>query len=161
EVPERIERLVAERTGIEWTDYVKREVVGKNRWTNSANHFVPGEDHTARVHTDITAPASSEAQQWDGWGTALKPAIEPIILARKPLDGTVANNVLAHGVGGLNIDACRVQTDDDTSRTPSVVGDTSAPMGRGIAMGGRGHAAGRFPANVSLDEHAAKEMDEQ
>src|SRR5699024_7151319 len=61
EVPERIERLVAERTGIEWTDYVKREVVGKNRWTNSANHFVPGEDHTARVHTDITAPASSEA----------------------------------------------------------------------------------------------------
>ena len=59
EVPERIERLVAERTGIEWTDYVKREVVGKNRWTNSANHFVPGEDHTARVHTDITAPATS------------------------------------------------------------------------------------------------------
>src|SRR5699024_3436703 len=114
EVPERIERLVAERTGIEWTDYVKREVVGKNRWTNSANHFVPGEDHTARVHTDITAPASSEAQQWDGWGTALKPAIEPIILARKPLDGTVANNVLAHGVGGLNIDACRVGTTVET-----------------------------------------------
>ena len=80
EVPERIERLVAERTGIEWTDYVKREVVGKNRWTNSANHFVPGEDHTERVHTDITAPATSEAARWSGWGTALKPAIEPIIL---------------------------------------------------------------------------------
>ena len=108
-----------------------------------------------------TAPKTAEAQRWDGWGTALKPAIEPIILARKPLDGTVANNVLAHGVGGLNIDACRVSTDEDTSRTPSVVGDTSAPMGRGIAMGGRGHSAGRFPANVLLDEHAAKEMDEQ
>ena len=139
----------------------ERKVVGKNRWTNSANHFVPGEDHTARVHTDVTAPATAEAQRWDGWGTALKPAIEPIILARKPLDGTVASNVLAHGVGGLNIDACRVSTDEDTSRTPSVVGDTSAPMGRGIAMGGRGHSAGRFPANVLLDEHAAKEMDKQ
>ena len=66
-----------------------------------------------------------------GLGTQIKPAIEPIILAQKPLDGTVANNVLAHGVGGLNIDACRVGTDEDTSRTPSVVGDTSAPMGRG------------------------------
>src|SRR5699024_10472938 len=74
----------------------KREVVGKNRWTNSANHFVPGEDHTVRVHTNITAPATSEAAKWDGWGTALKPAIEPINLACKPLDGTVANNVLAH-----------------------------------------------------------------
>ena len=163
EVPERIERLVAERTGIEWTDYVKREVVGKNKWTNSANHFVPGEDHTARVHTDITAPATSEAAKWDGWGTALKPAIEPIILARKPLDGTVANNVLAHGVGGLNIDACRVQTDDDTARTCNGVGNSSsfdmAASGKRRVNGGS--PAGRFPANVLLDEHAAKEMDEQ
>src|SRR5699024_1296395 len=95
------------RKGTPGEAWGKREVVGKNRWTNSANHFVPGEDHTARVHTDITAPATSEAAKWDCWGTALKPAIEPIILARKPLDGTVANNVLAHGVGGLNIDACR------------------------------------------------------
>jgi len=105
----------------------------------------------------VTSPVFGMRAQ----GTQLKPAIEPIILAQKPLVGTVANNVLAHGVGGLNIDACRVSTDDDTSRTPSVVGDTSAPMGRGIAMGGRGYSAGRFPANVLLDEHAAKEMDKQ
>ena len=82
-----------------------------------------------------TAPKTAEAQRWDGWGTALKPAIEPIILARKPLDGTVANNVLAHGVGGLNIDACRVD--------------------------GESASAGRWPANVLLDEHAAEEMDKQ
>ena len=167
EVPERIERLVAERTGIEWTDYVKREVVGKNKWTNSANHFVPGEDHTARVHTDITAPATSEAQRWDGWGTALKPAIEPIILARKPLDGTVANNVLAHGVGGLNIDACRVPTDDGK---PAYV-YRNGPGGNTFSVGEEpdgtrteaavGSPAGRFPANVLLDEHAATEMDKQ
>ena len=158
EVPERIERLVAERTGIEWTDYVKREVVGKYQ---SGLHTGPSGVGGHGEGGEVTTSHSDAAKQWDGWGTALKPAIEPIILARKPLDGTVANNVLTHGVGGLNIDACRVSTDDDTSRTPSVVGDTSAPMGRGIAMGGRGHSAGRFPANVLLDEHAAKEMDKQ
>jgi site-specific DNA-methyltransferase (adenine-specific) len=58
--------------------------------------------------TDITAPATPEAKQWAGWGTALKPALEPITVARKPLIGTVAENVLEHGTGGLNIDGCRV-----------------------------------------------------
>ena len=53
-------------------------------------------------------------QDWQGWGTALKPAHEPIVMARKPLDGTVANNVLTYGVGGINIDGCRVQSDDKT-----------------------------------------------
>ncbi len=56
----------------------------------------------------VGGPVTPEAEVWDGWGTALKPAHEPIVLARKPLDGTVANNVLKHGVGGLNIDGCRV-----------------------------------------------------
>ena len=58
----------------------------------------------------ITAPATSEAQQWEGWGTALKPALEPITVARKPFKGTVAGNVLEHGTGAINIDGCRVGT---------------------------------------------------
>ena len=58
---------------------------------------------------NITAPATDAAKQWDGWGTALKPAFEPFILARKPLDGTVADNVQRHGTGAMNIDGCRVQ----------------------------------------------------
>ena len=151
------------RKGTPGEAWEKREVVGKNRWTNSANHFVPGEDHTARVHTDITAPATSEAQRWDGWGTALKPAIEPIILARKPLDGTVANNVLVHGVGGLNIDACRVATDDDTGRAQGtdIKGGNFVHGTVKSDYVSQSHAAGRFPANVLLDEHAAKEMDKQ
>lgn len=64
----------------------------------------------ARQFTEvsITAPATEAARQWQGWGTALKPAFEPFILARKPLDGTVASNVLTHGTGGLNVDECRV-----------------------------------------------------
>ena len=62
----------------------------------------------------ITAPATEDAKTWDGWGTALKPAFEPIVLARKPIKGTVAANVLQWGTGAINIDDCRVPlTDDD------------------------------------------------
>ena len=111
------------------------------------------------------SPMSDAAKQWDGWGTALKPAIEPIILARKPLDGTVANNVLAHGVGGLNIDACRVPTTDrwEASGVQSAPGSSlqgSADGSLNVSVSAT-HEAGRFPANVLLDEHAAAEMDKQ
>ena len=60
---------------------------------------------------NVTVPATDAAKQWDGWGTALKPAWEPILVCRKPLDGTVAQNVLAHGTGAINIDGCRVGSD--------------------------------------------------
>jgi site-specific DNA-methyltransferase (adenine-specific) len=63
-------------------------------------------------HSAITAPATDAARQWSGWGTALKPAWEPIIVARKPLVGTVAENVLTHGTGGINVDGCRVASSD-------------------------------------------------
>ena len=66
---------------------------------------------------DITAPATPEAAQWDGWGTALKPAFEPIVLARKPLaEKTVARNVLAHGTGAINVDACRIESGENLLR---------------------------------------------
>ena len=61
---------------------------------------------------NVTVPATDAAKQWDGWGTALKPAWEPILVCRKPLDGTVAANVLAHGTGAINIDGCRVVGED-------------------------------------------------
>ena len=61
---------------------------------------------------DITVPATPEAQQWEGWGTALKPSLEPITLARKPFKGTVAANVLEHGTGAINVNGCRVETTD-------------------------------------------------
>jgi len=73
---------------------------------------------TERLENYITAPATPEAKQWDGWGTALKPAIEPITVARKPLsEKTVAKNVLKYGTGGINIDGCRVKTDEDQRRS--------------------------------------------
>ena len=163
EVPERIERLVAERTGIEWTDYVKREVVGVQKGAMSGWNM---DGTTKFVDRNLTAPATSDAARWDGWGTALKPAIEPIILARKPLDGTVAQNVLAHGVGGLNIDACRVEAGDLEDLQKNW--DRMQSANQGIATTRLGQIdlsdrkpTGRFPANVLLDEHAAKEMDRQ
>ena len=155
----------------------EREVIGrrvrlgdkKSYGNNGANAFGGYADNSEG--DPATAPATSEAQQWSGWGTALKPAIEPIILARKSLDGTVANNVLAHGVGGLNIDACRVGMSDADREAAKVPQPVQHNDGRAVYQMGTGEGrngatfepapAGRFPANVLLDEHAAKEMDEQ
>ena len=148
----------------------EREVVGAGKSGKTYGMGGLRGVETSTGSFDITAPATSEAQRWDGWGTALKPAIEPVILARKPLDGTVANNVLAHGVGGLNIDACRVQTDEAIPSHHGTSGAAGVTMGKyrdyvpgsaTAASASNVQTAGRFPANVLLDEHAAKEMDEQ
>src|SRR5699024_10737867 len=117
--------------------------------------------HGGQQVVDITAPATPEAAEWDGWGTALKPAVEPIVAARKPFKLTVAANVLEHGTGALNIDACRIGTTED-------IGSRPAPTkGWGWGMGGDGKhgwtpsTSGRWPANVILDEHMAGALDEQ
>jgi site-specific DNA-methyltransferase (adenine-specific) len=97
-------------------------------------------------------PATPAAQQWDGWGTALKPAHEPIVVARKPLIGTVAANVRAWGTGAINVDGCRVETDDDLSGGTygGVFGASRNPDGslpKAIGSGDKG----RWPANVIHD----------
>jgi DNA modification methylase len=107
------------------------------------------------------APATDAAKQWQGWGTALKPAFEPIVVARKPLTGTVAANVLEHGTGALNVDACRIGTDAGTTAAGAgpqgdIYGDgLNGP--RGVPVAG----LGRWPANVILDEHTAAIVDQQ
>jgi len=110
---------------------------------------------------DITAPATDAAKQWEGWGTALKPAHEPIVVARKPLAGTVAANVLQHGTGALNIDGCRVGMSDADRQTI----ESATWIGRNLdrkAYGTYGtdgtdqamttHPAGRWPANVIIND---------
>ncbi len=92
---------------------------------------------------------------WDGWGTALKPAYEPVVLCRKPLSGTVAGNVLRHGCGGLNIDGCRVGTDEDTRREKGGWQDNGYVTGKYDpdkynAFDSRPQQ-GRWPANVITD----------
>jgi len=122
----------------------------------------------------IRGPITAEAARWQGWGTALKPAWEPIVLARKPLAGTVAANVAAHGTGALNIDGCRIGLADDV---PSVraIRKTDYPQnytgdgpGWGRSRGGQAGdvvdwrpTLGRWPANVVLDQEAAAMLDAQ
>lgn len=104
----------------------------------------------------LTAPATDAARQWEGWGTALKPAHEPICVARKPLVGTVAANVLEFGTGALNIDGCRVETSDNlnggayaASSSKDVADATSFAMG--ARAGVFAQPAGRWPANLIHD----------
>jgi DNA modification methylase len=124
---------------------------------------------------DATTP---EAKQWDGWGTALKPANEPIVVARKPLsEKTVAENVLKWGTGGINIDDCRIPTNDKLGGG-ALTGSFSASEGwdrpwrhdedvikekvqETKLKVAKAESLGRFPANVILDEEAGQMLDEQ
>jgi len=100
-VDELVQRIEAER------EVLGQKTAGIANPDDHDRHTIGG---STSVVVDITAPATPEAQQWAGWGTALKPALEPITVARKPLVGTVAANVLEHGTGAINVDGCRVGT---------------------------------------------------
>lgn len=144
---------------------VKGEVIGQKtgkgyssqQEKNLEHGFCEYKEGLPYEHADLNeyALASDEAKQWQGWGTALKPAHEPIVLARKPIVGTVANNVLTYNVGGLNIDGTRVETNDKWEAT----GKQSAPS-QTLQGGVDGslnvsvsttHPLGRFPANFIHD----------
>ncbi len=134
----------------------ERETIGRYVEGSAPGGF--GEHRFSFASRDITAPATQAAKQWAGWGTALKPAWEPIVLARKPLAGTVAANVLEFGTGALNIDGCRVPV-DDAAYARSCSGDRGHADSRSrnmdFGMGcGRTHDAGRWPANVIHDGSA-------
>ena len=113
-----------------------------------------------------TAPATPEAAEWEGWGTALKPAWEPVVVARKPLVGTVAENVLQHGTGPLNIDACRIETEEGANLRGGFVSTKTAGWdrpwkhdevavaackARGLEAAQHAESLGRWPANVIHD----------
>lgn len=170
-VPEAIERLVVERTGIEWTAYKNREVLGER--DVPVGHAFAGDtyggDSSSQV-VPITAPATDAAREWSGWGTALKPAHEPIVVARKPLVGTVAANVLEHGTGALNIDGCRIPSDDgfekawDKPVKTNIGAADYVNPDRGahvVDLSANRPVGGRWPANVVLDEDQAAELDQQ
>ena len=140
----------------------EREVIGvsKNDRPNSQvkggkafdRAMDKGQKHEALL---LTAPATPEAQEWEGWGTALKPALEPITMARKPFKGTVANNVLEHGTGAINIDGCRVGTSKRVPASPRKGRDSGSMAGHlgGDSWDNSGMRAdvGRFPANLIHD----------
>ncbi len=139
---------------IDKADGAEREVVGTVKKTPSAsancNEGWVRPWAEGKTTMDITAPATDAARQWQGWGTALKPALEPITVARKPLIGTVAENVLTHGTGGLNVDGCRVpgELEGDPNRFAKTDGGEfvakfdNTPVVR---------SEGRWPANLIHD----------
>jgi len=145
----------------------EREVVGSWKPTGTAPPSIHGSHSAAKTTSDcgyepdiearinITAPATDAAREWAGYGTALKPALEPITMARKPLVGTVAANVLEYGTGALNIDACRVEGAPSglkpyvRSTTPQVYALGMAKAGRDVTF--TDHPSGRWPANLIHD----------
>jgi site-specific DNA-methyltransferase (adenine-specific) len=108
-------------------------------------------------------PSTLQAQQWQGWGTALKPAFEPVIVARKPIEGTVANNVLKWGTGGLNIDGSRISANGDNLEGGKRGGTDNDVYSKGLgdSSGKSSQLDGRWPANIILDPYTADLLDEQ
>jgi site-specific DNA-methyltransferase (adenine-specific) len=137
---------------------VEREVVGQKITGNARTDqgWAGGQ-----IMIDETSPTTKEAKQWQGWGTALKPAHEPIVLARKPVEGTVTNNVLTYGVGGINIDSARVISDDWDEKTVlgkycgTNDGNDSVTNNFGVkeikSTNTESTLIGRFPANFIHD----------
>ena len=150
--PKEIMNLILVRT-VESENFKKRQVVGK-KTSGIGTAFGEGEWKSGKAEeVDITIPKTEQAKQWEGWGTALKPAHEPIVMARKPFNTSVAENVLTHGTGGINIDECRVGTDGGTKKIDTEnCRESLGKYGDGL-NGGKVQSLneGRFPANIIHD----------
>jgi len=147
----------------------EREVVGARKVSASDLGQSSGWNalDTSSGNYNYTAPATESVQQRQGWGTALKPAFEPVVVARKPLVGTVAGNVQTWGTGALNINATRIGTTEPLTggryaNLPDL--PDGAAYGAGINKRSKGEftqPSGRWPANVVLDETTAELLDQQ
>lgn len=149
-----VSKAIDKAAGVERT-----EVIGKsNRQIgpsmNGENGVGTFKEKNWQESNLIYAPVTEEAKQWQGWGTALKPAHEPIVVARKPLIGTVAETVLAHGTGALNIDDCRIDGKPRTTHSHGNVRSKPGSIyggGNGLPTGEYSGAECRWPANVIHD----------
>ena len=162
--------VIGEKPGHE--EFVNRKTKGDTRFKDGMSGFDRPwmqDDEKRQMYHMETAPNTDEAKQWNGWGTALKPAHEPIVMARKPLDkNTVVDNVLEYGTGAINIDDSRIDVninDDIFAKNPHTKGGFghAAASIYGDSKGSDDYdpSKGRFPANVIFDEEAGKLLDEQ
>jgi site-specific DNA-methyltransferase (adenine-specific) len=141
---------ISERWRIRVQAEDKRRLISDDGVDRRGDGTVIGIGHSGRVWESTTGVA----QQWKGWGTALKPAHEPIVMARKPITGTVASNVLEHGTGAINVDGCRVETDENLNGGAYAKSGTTRDDGWGMQRGNAGQyqqPEGRFPANFIHD----------
>lgn len=154
-------KLGAKRSKVPATGNLhNNRLLNDDGWNKIGNDF---------AEMDSNEPITDEAKQWQGWNTTLKPACEPIVLARKPFKGTVAENVLDFGTGALNIDACRIpmsQADQNQIDVTSFSKYQSIGGTNGCYSGGEAYdrstydpSKGRWPSNVILDEAAAESLD--
>jgi len=150
----------AERGVVGQRTYSAPEIKGNssNGWGISG----PKNEGLERLNVPITAPSTEAVKQWEGWGTALKPAMEPITVARKPLIGTVVENILQHGTGALNIDECRVEGvggmkwetprggiwTTDSNATAKLVQNEQGRWPANLIHDGSDEVVGLFPSNV-------------
>jgi hypothetical protein len=154
DAPEWVERE-ADIRSLESQNMASRQVVAERTMTQGGGSSLQIRMGERReVEANITAPATPEAQQWAGWGTALKPALEPITMARKPLTGTVAACVLQHGTGALNVDGCRIAAGDGYTENAVTQGINTARTSyapAGVRRTFEPSTAGRWPANLITD----------
>lgn len=150
-----ISKAIDKATGAE------REIMGtRASYRPKANEMRDPKGFQDRSDGKLTAPATDAAKLWNGWGTALKPSWEPVILAMKPIEGTFAENAIKHGVAGLNVEGGRIEgTKPDTTR------GAGGQHGRYGHIGAQGRieddGRGRFPANLILAQEAARMLDVQ
>lgn len=163
-----ISKAIDARVGVE------RPIIGKYQLPNGQEwNLKQAEDDTVpaapgtftasgRRTLDVTGPVSEQAKEWDGWGTALKPAFEPIILAQRPIsEKTIVDNVLKWGTGGINIDESRIALNGEV--IPINVLENWSGFGQEVRPDYTPtvNTKGRWPANVILDEDAGQMVDEQ
>ena len=158
-----VSKAIDKRAGAE------REVIGEVKATGSSRK-IKGKKQIGAAMSGLdveyepttiqyTAPSTDQAKQWEGWGTALKPAHEPALLCRKPLDGAVVDNVERWGVGGLNVDGCRIGDEAIITEGRDSAGSNSRGSFKPEFYGGE--HIGRWPANILLDPEAASLLDLQ
>jgi len=136
---------------------LEREYIAENPWGPGQKEKTTYAQNGRTSRSPITKPNSKEAQKYDGYGTALKPAHEPIVVAMKPVEGTYVENLLNYGTGAINIDEGRVNTKKNSYSTPEIEADEDSEESDRVAE--RVRDKGRFPSNVIIDRHIAEKLD--
>ena len=157
-----ISKAIDKAKGAKGETYIDEDFLRRNPDSGQSEKGIINKGHfDGREAAIRNKPATDLAKFWDGYGTALKPAWEPIIVAMKPLDGTFAQNAEAHGVAGLNINAARIGSESVGARSSNKDGITRRNLAFGMKEFDGNPTQGRWPANVILDEEAAAMLDEQ
>ena len=137
---------------------IESKVIGERKEHDIRNNNYANNEVSNKTFMRQIKKATNE---WEGWGTALKPSFEPIIVARKPFKGSLVDNVIENGVGGINIDECRIGNEKIYSLTKDLSATHGNNWGAGTPTpltGEKVEHTGRFPANTIIDETVANEM---